>query len=103
VSLIGRSDFPDKWPELLPNLVAKLSTDNFDVINGVMQTANSLFKRYGKQAAVDYCTAIISILTGGGGWASFGIFANLNCCTTPPKQRVFAFTQGNVRNQHGAM
>lgn len=46
VSLIGRSDFPDKWPELLPNLVAKLNTDNFDVINGVMQTANSLFKRY---------------------------------------------------------
>lgn len=45
VSLIGRSDFPDQWPELLPNLVAKLATNNFDVINGVMQTANSLFKR----------------------------------------------------------
>jgi hypothetical protein len=66
VSLIGRSDFPEKWPELLPNLVAKLSTDNFDVINGVMQTANSLFKRYGKQATVDYCKVIISLLWGGG-------------------------------------
>ena len=45
MSLIGHSDFPDDWPELLPNLVSKLATNNFDVINGVMQTANSLFKR----------------------------------------------------------
>eukprot|EP00124_Ichthyophonus_hoferi_P004893 Ihof_evm2s604 gene=Ihof_evmTU2s604 len=46
VSIIGSSDFPDQWDKLLPILVEKLGANDFDVINGVLQTANSLFKRY---------------------------------------------------------
>ncbi|XP_046386713.1 exportin-2 [Ischnura elegans] len=46
VSLIGRHDFPDKWPSLLPQMVEKFNAGDFHVINGVLRTAHSLFKRY---------------------------------------------------------
>ncbi|XP_078362373.1 exportin-2-like isoform X2 [Oculina patagonica] len=46
VSVIGREDFPDKWANLLPELVAKFGSGDFHLINGVLQTAHSLFKRY---------------------------------------------------------
>ncbi|KNC84613.1 hypothetical protein SARC_03180 [Sphaeroforma arctica JP610] len=46
VSLIGKHDFPDAWPELLPSLVAKLDNNDVSVINGVLRTASSLFNRY---------------------------------------------------------
>lgn len=37
------------WPTLLPELVARLQTDDVAVINGVAATANSIFKRYRNQ------------------------------------------------------
>lgn len=46
VSVIGREDFPHKWTNLLPELVAKFKQGDFHQINGVLQTAHSLFKRY---------------------------------------------------------
>ncbi|XP_075152341.1 chromosome segregation 1 [Haematobia irritans] len=46
VSIIGKHDFPKKWPQLIDEMVAKFATGDFNVINGVLQTAHSLFKRY---------------------------------------------------------
>ncbi|CAB4023247.1 exportin-2-like, partial [Paramuricea clavata] len=46
VSIIGREDFPRKWPNLLPEMVKKFNSGDFHIINGVLKTAHSLFKRY---------------------------------------------------------
>ncbi|KAM3961378.1 LOW QUALITY PROTEIN: chromosome segregation 1 [Aphomia sociella] len=46
VSIIGKCDFPEKWPTLIPEMVEKFATGDFHVINGVLRTAHSLFKRY---------------------------------------------------------
>ncbi|XP_003739003.1 exportin-2 [Galendromus occidentalis] len=46
VSIIGKSDFPDQWPSLLDEMVRYFATADFHIINGVLQTAQSLFKRY---------------------------------------------------------
>ncbi|KAF9416074.1 hypothetical protein HW555_006486 [Spodoptera exigua] len=46
VSIIGKSDFPENWPSLIPEMVEKFNTGDFHVINGVLRTAHSLFKRY---------------------------------------------------------
>lgn len=46
VSYVGKYDFPQKWPQLIDEIVEKFKTGNFDYINGVLQTAHSLFKRY---------------------------------------------------------
>ncbi|XP_074106561.1 chromosome segregation 1 [Cotesia typhae] len=46
VSIIGRHDFPDKWPDLIDQMVEKFNTGDFHIINGVLHTAHSLFKRY---------------------------------------------------------
>ncbi|KAI5719445.1 hypothetical protein M8J76_010245 [Diaphorina citri] len=45
-AIIGKSDFPDKWPSLITDMVAKFGTGDFHIINGVLHTAHSLFKRY---------------------------------------------------------
>uniref|UniRef100_A0A0C9R0E6 Exportin-2 n=1 Tax=Fopius arisanus TaxID=64838 RepID=A0A0C9R0E6_9HYME len=46
VSIIGRHDFPNKWPDLIDQMVEKFNTGDFHIINGVLHTAHSLFKRY---------------------------------------------------------
>lgn len=46
ISIIGREDFPDKWPNLIMEMVEKFQTGDFYVINGILHTAHSLFKRY---------------------------------------------------------
>ncbi|KAL7294315.1 hypothetical protein TKK_0012326 [Trichogramma kaykai] len=46
VSVIGRHDFPERWPELIDQMVEKFGTGDFHIINGVLHTAHSLFKRY---------------------------------------------------------
>ncbi|XP_034826240.1 exportin-2 [Maniola hyperantus] len=46
VSIIGKSDFPEKWPSLISEMVEKFGTGDFHVINGVLRTAHSLFRRY---------------------------------------------------------
>lgn len=49
VELISDVDFPEGWPNLLPELVAKLETQDYRIINGVLHTAASIFKRYRHQ------------------------------------------------------
>ncbi|RZC37968.1 exportin-2 [Asbolus verrucosus] len=46
ISIIGKTDFPLKWPELITQMVEKFATGDFHVINGVLQTAHSLFRKY---------------------------------------------------------
>ncbi|CAG9813279.1 unnamed protein product [Phaedon cochleariae] len=46
ISIIGKTDFPLKWPELITQMVEKFSTGDFNVINGVLRTGHSLFKKY---------------------------------------------------------
>ena len=46
ISIIGLEDFPLKWPKLLQEMVQYFQTNDFHLINGVLQTADSLFKRY---------------------------------------------------------
>lgn len=45
VSIIAKYDFPHNWQTLLPQLVSKLDGD-IRVIQGVMLTANSIFKKF---------------------------------------------------------
>lgn len=45
ISIIGREDFPQKWPNLLTEMVNRFQSGDFHIINGVLQTAHSLFKR----------------------------------------------------------
>eukprot|EP00946_MAST-07B_sp_MAST-7B-sp1_P003469 g3469.t1 len=48
--IISVYDFPDNWRELLPDLVRRLAqamqSNNWSVYNGVLETANSIFKRF---------------------------------------------------------
>lgn len=47
IGLIGREDFPSRWPDLLPDIIqrmAQLGTDMGNV-QGLLYTAHSLFKR----------------------------------------------------------
>ncbi|GBN11501.1 Exportin-2 [Araneus ventricosus] len=46
VSIIGREDFPEKWPNLIQEMVSHFQSGDFHAINGVLHTAHSLFKRY---------------------------------------------------------
>jgi exportin-2 (importin alpha re-exporter) len=46
VAIIAKSDFPDNWQNLLPQLVGKLALNDIYVTKGVMITANSIMKRF---------------------------------------------------------
>lgn len=46
LSIICGHDFPRAWPNLLGELVERLKTSDLQAINGVLATANSIFKRY---------------------------------------------------------
>lgn len=46
VSIIGKYDFPENWPQLIDEMVEKFASGDFHIINGVLQTAHSIFKRY---------------------------------------------------------
>ena len=45
IGYIGHEDFPEKWSNLIPELVGKFQSGDFHVINGVLHTTHSLFKR----------------------------------------------------------
>uniref|UniRef100_A0A1I8G889 Exportin-2 n=1 Tax=Macrostomum lignano TaxID=282301 RepID=A0A1I8G889_9PLAT len=53
IALIGRADFPDRWPGLIGQLVARFSSGDFHAINGVLKTAHSLFRRYRYESRSD--------------------------------------------------
>lgn len=46
ISIIGREDFPQKWPDLLTEMVTRFQSGDFHIINGILRTAHSLFKRW---------------------------------------------------------
>lgn len=46
LAIVSKADFPSKWQSLLPELVSKLATDNYKIINGVLETLHSIFHRY---------------------------------------------------------
>ncbi|VDO97375.1 unnamed protein product [Soboliphyme baturini] len=50
LAVIGKSDFPDRWPCLVGDFVSYLTSGDFDVIQSVLQTAHSLFKHYRSDA-----------------------------------------------------
>jgi len=46
IAIIGQQDFPAKWQNLIPDMVSRFATGDFHVINGVLQTAHSIFEKY---------------------------------------------------------
>jgi exportin-2 (importin alpha re-exporter) len=46
ISSIADSDFYERWETLVDDLVNRLTADNADVNNGVLQVAHSIFKRW---------------------------------------------------------
>lgn len=50
IALIAESDFPKQWENLLPDLISRITVVgpniDWDVMNGVLLTANSIFKRF---------------------------------------------------------
>ncbi|XP_022090609.1 exportin-2-like [Acanthaster planci] len=46
IGIIGREDFPHRWPKLLEEMKSKLESEDFNTVNGILRTAHSLFKRY---------------------------------------------------------
>ncbi|KAL2612267.1 hypothetical protein R1flu_023959 [Riccia fluitans] len=47
LTIISNHDFPGKWALLLPELVGNLrSSSDLHVINGILSTANSIFKKF---------------------------------------------------------
>lgn len=47
ITLISQCDFPQEWPNLITELETRLKTDNdFTVMQGILQTAHSIFRRY---------------------------------------------------------
>ena len=46
LSLVSRRDFPDEWPSLLGELVARLSSPDMAVVAGVLEAAASIFERF---------------------------------------------------------
>ena len=46
IGRIADCDFPDKWPTLMQELVARFGCGDFRIINGVLSTAQSIVGRY---------------------------------------------------------
>ena len=46
VAIIGKEDFPQKWQNLMNEMIQRLNSEDFVVVNGILLTANSLFRRY---------------------------------------------------------
>lgn len=49
IAIIGQEDFPLKWPNLVNDMVVKFQSGDFHIINGVLQTAHSIFEKYSVQ------------------------------------------------------
>lgn len=49
LALVAASDFPDSWPALLPELVARLPSQDPAVVNGVLTIADTIFRRFCEQ------------------------------------------------------
>lgn len=46
LTIIGTHDFPAKWQTLLPELQQYMQQGDPATVGGILETANSIFKRY---------------------------------------------------------
>lgn len=46
IALIAAVDFPQRWDNLLTDLIAKFANPDWNIVNGVLLTANSILKRF---------------------------------------------------------
>uniref|UniRef100_A0A1J3EFA2 Exportin-2 n=1 Tax=Noccaea caerulescens TaxID=107243 RepID=A0A1J3EFA2_NOCCA len=57
LAVIGKHDFPRSWPELLPELISNLQraalAGDYASVNGILGTANSIFKNFRYQYRTD--------------------------------------------------
>lgn len=53
ISLIAANDFPNNWLTLLPEIVQKFNSPDPAIVNGVLQTANSILKRFRYEQRTD--------------------------------------------------
>ncbi|CCG83515.1 Importin-alpha re-exporter [Taphrina deformans PYCC 5710] len=53
ITLIANKDFPSRWPTLIDDLVSNLNSTDMLIVNGVLQTAHSIFKRWRAQFRSD--------------------------------------------------
>ncbi|KAF8583471.1 Cse1-domain-containing protein [Ramaria rubella] len=60
VSVVAEHDFPQKWPELIDQLVASLSTIDYAVSLGVLETAHSIFSRWRSAIRTDNLYTVIN-------------------------------------------
>ncbi|KAF8511326.1 CAS/CSE protein [Gautieria morchelliformis] len=64
VSVVAEHDFPQKWPELIDQLVASLSTNDYAVSLGVLETAHSIFNRWRSAIRTDELYTVINYVLG---------------------------------------
>ncbi|KAI0077557.1 Cse1-domain-containing protein [Panus rudis PR-1116 ss-1] len=60
ISIIASIDFPERWPDLIDNLVASLSDSNYSVNVGVLQTAHSIFQPWRAATRSDALFSVIN-------------------------------------------
>ena len=63
ISLIAAVDYPEKWDNLLPELVQKMGQPDINVVCGILATANSIFKRfrYVQRSEALYATIVYTL------------------------------------------
>jgi exportin-2 (importin alpha re-exporter) len=59
ISLIAEVDYPQNWSNLLPGLIGKFTSPDINVVNGVLRTADSIFKRFRHVQRNDTLYAVI--------------------------------------------
>ena len=53
LTLIAASDFPSKWPKLLPEVVQHLQSEDRNTVSGMLLAANSIMKRFRNASKTD--------------------------------------------------
>lgn len=68
VNIISQNDFYKDWPNLLGELIEKLKTSDLSIMEGVLQTCHSIFKKYRNQYETEeFVDHINYIMKGFGG------------------------------------
>ncbi|KAI0088382.1 importin alpha re-exporter [Irpex rosettiformis] len=62
ISLIASVDFPERWSDLIDNLVSSLSPSNYSVNIGVLQTAHSIFVYWRAATRSDALFTVINLV-----------------------------------------
>ncbi|RDB24273.1 Importin alpha re-exporter [Hypsizygus marmoreus] len=62
VSLIAELDFPDKWTDLIDQLVSSLSPTDYNINVGVLETAHSIFRQWRAHVRSDQLFSEINLV-----------------------------------------